>query len=315
MKIIDFNDIKLLNIDSKTCYEWVSDTIKNKNNMILPSKISMKPKDNIFCNVMPSYINEKYGGVKIVTRYPNMNPSLDSILLLFDAQTGEKLAIMDSNWITAMRTGAVAVHSINLFAKENYEMIAFMGLGNTARATLKILLELYPEKEFYIKLLKYKDQANLFIKRFETYKNVKFITVENPIELVKNSDIIVSCATALNEDICPNEYYKNGVLVIPVHTRGFSNCDLFFDKVFADDYGHVHHFKYFDKFKSFSEVSDVVNGKSDGRTNDSERILVYNIGISLHDVFYASKIYEKIIKENIKIFERNMKSPKEKFWV
>ena len=35
--------------------------------------------------------------------------------------------------------------------------------------------------------------------------------------------------------------------MVPVHTRGFSNCDLFFDKVFADDYGHVKHFKYFDK--------------------------------------------------------------------
>ena len=27
--------------------------------------------------------------------------------------------------------------------------------------------------------------------------------------------------------------------VIPVHTRGFQNCDLFFDKVFADDTDHV----------------------------------------------------------------------------
>ena len=131
--------------------------IKNKDNTILPSKISMKPMENVFCNVMPSIINNEYGGVKMVTRYPDRIPSLDSMLLLYDAQTGKNLALMDANWITAMRTGAVAVHSINLFAKSNYNQIAIMGLGNTGRATIKILLDLNPDKTFNIKLLQYKD--------------------------------------------------------------------------------------------------------------------------------------------------------------
>ena len=101
-------------------------------------------------------------------------------------------------------------------------------------------------------------------------------------------------------------------MVIPVHTLGFTNCDLFFDKVFADDYGHVKHFKYFDKFKSFAEVSDVVNGIKPGRENDEERILVYNIGIALHDIYYAGQIYGKM--EN-SATEVEFLPPTERFWL
>jgi ornithine cyclodeaminase/alanine dehydrogenase-like protein (mu-crystallin family) len=78
--------------------------------------------------------------------------------------------------------------------------------------------------------------------------------------------------------------------VIPVHTRGFQNCDLFFDKVFADDTGHVKSFQYFDRFKQFAEVSDVLCGASGGRENNEERILVYNIGLAIHDIYFAHKI-------------------------
>ena len=60
--------------------------------------------------------------------------------------------------------------------------------------------------------------------------------------------MVVSCATYFENDIAENGWFKKGVLVIPVHTRGFMNCDLFFDKVFADDTGHVDHFTNFTKF-------------------------------------------------------------------
>lgn len=61
-------------------------------------------------------------------------------------------------------------------------------------------------------------------------------------------------------------------MIVPVHTLEFTNCNLLFDRVFADDYGHVKNFKYFDKFKKFGEVSDVINKRIEGRTNEKERI-------------------------------------------
>jgi len=51
MKIITFDDIKKLNISPTTCYEWVEDMLLNKKKAVLPSKISMKWTDGVFCNV------------------------------------------------------------------------------------------------------------------------------------------------------------------------------------------------------------------------------------------------------------------------
>ena len=113
--------------------------------------------------------------------------------------------------------------------------------------------------------------------------------------------------------MCEDSAYKEGVLVIPIHTLGFTNCDLFFDKVFADDTDHVKHFKYFNRFKSFAEVSDVINGKAAGRENVRERILTYNIGVAIHDVYFAANIYNMLKNKNVASIDFG--SPKEKFWI
>lgn len=318
MKIITFDDIKNLNINPKVCFQWVNDMIVNKNNTILPAKISMKPTEGVFCNVMPSILGngDKYysGGVKIVNRYPERKPSLDSKLILLDIENGDFLALMDANWITAMRTGAVAAHSIMLLAKKDFQEIGMLGLGNTARATLLVLVSMLPDREFNIKLLKHKGQEILFAERFAQYDNLHFTYVDDSDTLARKSDVIVSAATYLPNDLCSDDCFEEGVLVVPIHTLGFTNCDLFFDKIYADDYGHVHHFKNFDKFKYFAEVSDVVNGKSVGRENEKERILAYNIGVSMHDINFATHIYE-LIKDNPKLINIDMNEPTEKFWL
>lgn len=132
--------------------------------------------------------------------------------------------------------------------------------------------------------------------------------------MVRGSDVIISCVTYAPNDFCSDDAFDEGVLVVPVHTLGFTNCDFFFDKVFADDTGHVCHFKNFDKFRSFAEVSDVVNGVKPGRENDKERILAYNIGISLHDINFAAHIYE-MLKDRKDISEIEMKTPSDKYWI
>ena len=108
-------------------------------------------------------------------------------------------------------------------------------LGNTARASLDVLLALYPDRRLTVKLKKYKDQHELFAERFspeksDNYKNVRFEYCDTFEEVIGGSDVIVSAATVFEDDVCADEYFKEGVLVVPIHTRGFTNCDLFFDK-------------------------------------------------------------------------------------
>mgnify|MGYP002511544890 CR=1 FL=1 len=318
MKLITYEDIRRLDICSADCFAWVYEMIRDKKKAQLPPKISMKPTENILCNIMPCIIPDTVigdiGGVKIINRYPERKPILDSKLFLLDMKTGDFLALMDANWITAMRTGAVAAHTIQCFAKKDFQTLAVLGLGNSARATLLILADLFPERTFRVKLFRYKGQEKLFEERFQGYPNYQFTYVDEYEELMKGSDVILSCATYFQEDICGDDCFDKGTLVVPVHTRGFTNCDLFFDKVFADDFGHVCHFKNFSKFKKFAEVSDVVNGNFPGRESDEERIIVYNIGLSIHDVNYAAHIYQ-LLKDDSSIAELAVKEPTDKFWV
>ena len=321
MKIIGFEDIRKIGIEPMQCFQWVEEMISNKEDALLPSKTHMNMPGNVFCNVMPSIINisEKHiGGVKIVTRYPERKPSLDSKILLFDAETGCFLALMDGNWITAMRTGAVAAHSIVTLAKKDYSTIGIIGLGNTARASLMVLNAVEKNRPLDIKLLRYKNQAELFKERFQDFTNISFEIVDTADEVVRGTDVVLSCATYFEEDICKDDAFDEGVLVVPVHTRGFTNCDLFFDKIFADDTGHVDHFNNFSKFKYYAEISDVLNGRAVGRENDKERILAYNIGVSIHDINYAARIYH-MLKMNPTLFnslsDADMHEPTAKFWI
>lgn len=313
MKIITHQDILNLNITPSEAYDWSEFVIKNKNTAILPPKISIKPDtmEGVFCNVMPCYFGD-FGGVKMVTRYPDRAPSLDSQLMLLDTKTGVTKALIDANFITALRTGAVCVHSLLQFAVKDFSTIGMMGLGNVARATAIILFDKVKDRKLTVKLLKFNDEHQLFADRFKDYDNVEFKFCDTAEEVVDGSDVVISAVTYAGQNLCEDKYFKPGVVVIPVHTLGFTNCDLFFDKVFADDYGHVKHFKYFDKFKSFAEVSDVVNGLKPGRENDEERILVYNIGIALHDIYYAGQIYGKM--EN-SATEVEFLPPTERFWL
>lgn len=126
--------------------------------------------------------------------------------------------------------------------------------------------------------------------------------------------MVISAATYLPNDLCEDSCFDEGVLVVPIHTLGFTNCDLFFDKIYADDYGHVHHFKNFDQFRYFAEVSDVVNGRAVGRESDSERILAYNIGVSMHDINFAAHIYS-LLKDDPRLMDIDLHDPVEKFWI
>lgn len=315
MKFVSQQQIKALNISPAKCVEWVKESFSLKEFSQLPAKISLHPQGSDFINTMPCLLPPQYNyfGVKIVHRIKGATPALGGDLLLYDSSTGELLAMFDADWITTMRTGAVATLAIQTFRKSDANTYGFIGLGNTARATMLCLLESEPEVIHNVTLLRYKDQAESFIERFSKYENVRFSISDNIEDIISASDVIISCITEAQELLCPNdEKFNEGCLVIPVHTRGFQNCDLFFDKVYADDTAHVCGFRYFDKFKSFAEIQDVISGKKRGRESDKERILSYNIGLGLHDVVYASKIYE-IIKDNAQ--EINIERETTKFWI
>lgn len=300
MKYITDKEIRGLSISPFQCVEWVKESFSMKYDAQLPPKISLHPQKSDFFNTMPCLLPPEYDrfGVKVVSRIAGNKPSLRSDVLLYQASTGILLSLMSADWITQMRTGAVAALTINTLQSSCANVYAFVGLGSTAIATMQCLLSILPlQKQITCKLLRYKRQADDFINLFSAFSNVRFIIVENNEDLIKDSDVVVSAVTEMPTLFCEkNDLYKKGVLLVPIHTRGFQNCDLFFDHVFADDTAHVSGFKYFNQFRCFNELSEVLLNRVIARKSDEERILAYNIGLGLHDVFFANKIYERLTR-------------------
>ena len=321
MKIISARTIRDLGITPKQCVDWIYESFAMKSEAQLPAKISVHPTDTDFFTSMPCLLPQskdnrdiRYFGVKEVHRIEGAVPSLGSDMLLYNAKNGDLLALVDADWITTMRTGAVAAASSRALRKKDASCYGMLGLGNTARASLLCILEAEPEKHFKVKLLRYKDQAEQFIDRFKNYGNVSFEIVDDIRDIARSVDVLISCITSANGLIVEDEsIFPPGITVIPVHMRGFQNCDTTFDRVFGDDTGHVRNFKFFPQYHDYNEIGEVLAGRDPGRKSENQRIIDYNYGLGLHDVLFASKIYEMVAKQGLP--EVEIAKETEKFWI
>ena len=293
MQIITSDSVENLNISPEQCVDWAREAFLIKDSCKLPPKISIHPRGSDFFNTMPCLLPDEYHtfGCKIVSRVKGTTPAIKSDLMVFNTLTGEMDALMDCNWITAHRTGAVATVAINTLQHSNSTIYSFVGLGVMAHATLDCFFATNRNRNITVRLKRYKDHAEKTIGHYGNIPNVKFEIADTMEELVYGADVIVSCITDADGLLVGDvNLFKEGVLVVPVHTRGFQNCDRVFDKVFADDEGHVRDFRFFNQFRSFGELGKVLSGDIEGRTSDKERILSYNIGLGLHDIYFGKNI-------------------------
>ena len=229
VSVIQQEQIEQLHISPAECIEWVKQGFLMKDEIQMPAKLSVHPQGEDFITSMPCLLSEnegkKYFGLKLVSRIENHIPALQSDITLYDAKTGELLAIMDGNWITAMRTGAVAALAARTFQKQGTNTYSMLGLGNIARAVALCLIADNSDREITIKLLRYKDQAEQFIDRFKASNNVTFEIIDDKDAFVSEADVLISCVTVAKELLFPDDsLFKKGVTVIPVHMRGFQNC-------------------------------------------------------------------------------------------
>lgn len=308
MRIVTNEDITALQISPVRSVQWVREAFLLKNDSQLPPKISLHPQGIDFINTMPCILPPEYHsyGCKVVSRIEGQHPALHSAMMMFDTLSGKMTALLEADLITAMRTGAVAALAVRTLRSSDARVYGIMGLGAMGQSVIDCLIPdlVTAGHPVTLRFKNYKDHASRMIGHYgrmlRCHPHISFETADTNEDLVRDADVVISCITQaeglLVEDV---SLFKPGVLVVPVHTRGFQNCDTIFDKVFADDRGHVEHFKYFNRFRRFGELGDVLAGKIPGRGNDSERILSYNIGLALHDVFFANKILSLLNDEEI----------------
>lgn len=318
MLVLDFKTIKNMNVSEKEIYQWCNEAWKMKDRCILPAKMKMWEGVSGRYITMPCVIPDyDIAGIKFISRNVddvNGIPARNSHIFIQKRSELGLLAVEDGMWITNMRTAAIAVHSVIEYSSDDARTLGIMGLGLVAYAFMMFLGKVSTRK-YTIKLLRYKDQAEKFIERFkDKFSQFGFEIVDNYVDIC-SCDIVVSAVSFARKEFASDEVFKPGCLVVPIHTAGFQNCDLFFDKVIIDDAEHVKHFKYYEHFKDKAcEVSQIENGERCGRDNNTQRILAYCGGIALHDLYCGYKIYQKALQKGCGI-SVDMKYPEQHLWI
>src|SRR5947209_5326326 len=119
-------------------------------NAILPLQpmIRLPNSPNIFA-LMPAYLGDpKSVGVKVLTVFPvNHGSAIDAhqgAVLLFEADHGRLLAILDATTVTAIRTAAVSAVATRLLAREDANELAILGAGTQGRMHLEAMTVVRP---------------------------------------------------------------------------------------------------------------------------------------------------------------------------
>jgi ornithine cyclodeaminase/alanine dehydrogenase len=71
-------------------------------------------------------------------------PNVVSLIVLNDLTTGQPVAVMDGNWVTSARTGAMSAAAAKRLAPPEPRMIAFIGCGTQARSHALFLRYVFP---------------------------------------------------------------------------------------------------------------------------------------------------------------------------
>lgn len=297
MRIITLKDIKENEIEYAQYLDWIDYPLTHRSEFIFPTKSRMGLNGSDYCNLMPCALPSKnIMGVKIINRNERRRElgrlNLDSQILLYSYDTCELKAIMDGNYITTVRTAAVAVHSIIKMAGE-YNVVSLIGLGNIMNAVGEIWFPTVSKKTT-IKLMDYKDQATTFISRFSRFDKIEFIVCSSYEELMSDSDLVLSAVSYIENDFCDQKIYKKGCTVIPIHLRGFMECDKTFDNIIVSDLIRAEGFKYYSEMRKISYTDDILLGKETARRDKGDRIIIYNLGLAITDLYFADRINQII---------------------
>src|SRR5260370_11825256 len=137
---------KLLRMDA--CMELMARALETlaRGDAVLPLRpIFWLPDKRGALAMMPAYLGQpRSAGLKVISYFPgNQGTELDShqgVVLLFDAEHGRLLAIIDATSVTAIRTAAVSGVATRALARADAATLAILGSGVQARTHLAAML-------------------------------------------------------------------------------------------------------------------------------------------------------------------------------
>lgn len=238
-------------------------------------------------------------------------PTIQGAILLFDAENGRALALLDSIDITIKRTAAATAVAAKYLARKDSSVSTICGCGTQGRAQLRALKLLLPLKKVHAFDVD-QNASSRFAAELSSELKIDIEPVGNLSVAISNSDVCITCTPATEffvhkRDVAPGTFIA-AVGADDSDKQEFDPALLASVKIVADhleqvcSIGDTHHAiarGLMRKEDVYAELSEVVAGTKAGRTSEAEIIVFDSTGVAIEDAAAAAIVYEKALAAGI----------------
>ncbi len=218
-------------------------------------------------------------------------PTTSSMVLLFDAETGLPVCLMDGGWVTALKTGASTTVTAAYLARSEATTVTIFGAGTLGRMHLRALPHRFPLRHAYIvDILPQVAEAYAAELEPELDFAVEAVPLEERDRAVRESDMVFTVTTG-DQPLVEWDWLQPGAFVARLGSYQEVALDVILqaDKVIVDNWHYVRpripelkmlaHEGRFGLEDVHAEWPDVVAGRRAGRESPDEVILYIALGI------------------------------------
>ncbi|HEU4864003.1 MAG TPA: ornithine cyclodeaminase family protein [Candidatus Limnocylindria bacterium] len=153
--------------------------------------------------------------VKLVTVMPGNAgrglPTVQAVVVWFDAKTGRPVALIDGATLTAMRTGAASGVATRLLARPDARTLAMIGAGGQAEWQVRAILAACSIERVLVHA-RTPDAREAFASRMAETTGIEVRAVATAEEAVREADV-VACATTSSTPVFEATWLRPGTHV------------------------------------------------------------------------------------------------------
>jgi ornithine cyclodeaminase/alanine dehydrogenase len=229
-------------------------------------------------------------------------PQINGLVTMLDSDTGLPIAILDGNWITAVRTAGLSAVAAKRMANQESSIVAFIGCGVQAKSHLQAFSDLFPLTQ--VRMFG-RGQTNIDgLCELSKKMSLSSVVCSSGKEALSGADLVVSSVT-YSEKLTPfldAGWLKPGSfaaitdLAAPWDKASFSTIDV----IAIDDLDQEAAFpnKLVPPELVKGDLSGLVLGKYTGRKKKSERTAFVFRGHAMGDLALSTLAYQKAVQIN-----------------
>jgi ornithine cyclodeaminase/alanine dehydrogenase len=255
---------------------------------------------------MKSALLPRYFAAKLNANFPDNAPlpTIQGVLVLFDATNGVPLAVMDSIELTRQRTAAATAVAAKYLARRDSSTIAIYGCGQQAGPQLEALSRVLPLKRGTVMDADH-DRAMAFAETMSRRLGIELSAGS------ERADVVVTCTTS-RRPFLRREHVRPGTFIAAVGADNPEKSeidpelmraalvvpDVLEQCVQIGDLRTAIAAKAMTRDDVHAELGAIVAGREKGRLGAEEIVVFDSTGAGFQDAAAASIAYERAIERN-----------------